>query len=323
MKPASLLFKTLAVTATVTAISHLPSAPAFGRELVRSNEFEIQNSGNVAKAPIIDLKPGLYDMSDIDSKWSTQYHLLVVKDVNKPDDSFALLFSKDAVDQSRSRAWMYSATPIDMGGTQILAPLFVDTAGRFRDLGKVMDTAPVLEIAYREGRFAYNYTIRGRNGAMGGKLFGMNANSKQPQLRVAPSTGIFTSTSGKSPFNVQVNNRASSLSINGRGTDQTYAYRSLNGSEGGFATLTSSTLRTRRRNETSGEDIQKLATFLSGCFNRETLMVLTPNLQQRGEYTLEAFEITTPGFFEFLFPGNPDPQRDRYSQQPDFMSSGD
>jgi hypothetical protein len=99
---------------------------------------------------------------------------------------------------------------------------------------------------------------------------------------------------------------------NGSLNDQTYTLFSLNGGRGRFAGLTQSTLDTVAESELADERIQNLVTFVNGCFDRETLMLLKPTINP-GEYHLETFQMAYPGFFERWFNrGRRDPAFPKY-----------
>ena len=300
MKRTSLLF----ILAAQAAAVNLPSAPALGRELMKSDQSAIADAGQPKFVRRLDmnLKPVIYDLNEVDSRWSTKYHLVVEDNINDPMQSYAFLFSKDAVEKRRTKAWIYSAVPLESNGKMMLAPLFIDNEGNLRDGGMAKENAPVLEVLIRNGRYTYPYVIRGRHGALDGRLLGMNAAPDYAgQLKPGPSNGIFAATTG-GKADLLVNGEEISIHA-GQLADQTFSMASINGADSGFAALMKSTLNTRSRSESVDEEIRKLAAFLKDRNGNEVLMLLTPIVTEWGAYTLEAYEATTPTLLEFFFPG--------------------
>ncbi|MCM2322454.1 MAG: hypothetical protein NDJ90_04250 [Oligoflexia bacterium] len=269
----------------------LPSALAFG------SGWDLAEKTKLA--------PGLYQVNELESRWSTKYHLLVDDYVNEPGKSLAILFEADAVRQRRTIARLYQIRSIKNGSTLMFVPLAMDLSGNLRVTSEGQTNAPVIEVITRNGDHRYPYVLRGRNGALQGKLLGMRAaNEDTPRLRPWPSSGIFASSTDGS-VDVLVNGDEVSIS-SGSLADQTFNLIPLNGDEGKFAALTKSRLDTMGEAELADEKIQRLATFVDGALDRETLMIFTPTVNW-GEFQLEAYQLTEPGLLEGLFPGKRNP----------------
>ena len=286
----------------------LPGALARGeQDLVQTDQNGVQNSGNKNQgARAVKLEPGLYYLNDIDQKLSVEYYLLLDTYANDPEKSLAILFSVDAVRNRRSVAYLYQGRPIKNGSVVMFSPLAVDNSGNMRVLSEGQTNAPVIELMERQGNHRFPYVLRGRNGALGGRILGMRgASSKKPELKPWPSTGIFASTTGK---DVDILVNGSEVSINsGSLADQTFSLLAINGEQGKFAALTKSTLDTMSENELADERIVRLASFISGCFDRETMMILSPTMNW-GEYHLDTYQLAEPSFLDWLFPGRKSPR---------------
>ena len=278
--------------------------------LVQTDKDEVLDYGtNSSQGQVkIEMSPGLYALNEIDTNWSTKYYLLMDNFVNDPEKFIAILFKEDAFDSSRRTiARMYQGRPVKGSSMLMLSPLIVDNSGNVRVQSEIQTDAPVIEVIARAGGdYRYPYVLRGRNGALDGRLYGMRGSSnKRPTLKPWPSSGVFASTNG-TEADLMVSGTEVSL-YNGSMVDQTYNLIALNGEQGKFAALTKSTFDTMGEVELANEQIRKLATFVTGCFDREVLMILTPTTQW-GAYTLDLFRMAEPGLLESIFSGRKKPK---------------
>lgn len=290
-----------------------PGSQVFARDLIRTNPGAVIGTGKNPSAPFtrFTLNPGLYLLSPMDEKWSSELYLLINPYVNDPEKTLAIAFHTDVENGGSDVAYLYQGRPIKGGAEILFSPLAVDNSGNLRVQSETQPDSPIIEVIPRAGDYRYPYVLRGRNGALGSRLYGMRAyGGKRPRLLPSPRAGIFASVTD-SRANVMVSDGEISL-FSGALAGQTFNLLPMNGEDGKFSVMTKSTFDSMSGIELPDEQIRALATFVDECFDQEKLMILRPSVQW-GEYKVSLFERAEPSWLERLFPGlrNPAPDTDK------------
>lgn len=285
-------------------------ANLWAAELIKTNPNDIYGVGTERPSLTKEwkLEPGLYELSQFNNKWETEYYVLVDRFINSEDKLFALMFPKQALWERRKfPAFFFQGRELKAKGTKMLTSLYVDNEGNLIVQSEMDRNAPVAEVILQDRRQQkYPFLLKGRNGALDGRVYGMRGSgSKRPKLVAMPSQGLFVSRDHGKQEMVVSNTEISFY--NGDLVDRTFGLINLNGDLGKFATLTRSTFDAIAESDRASDRIEQIVTFVSGCWDREMMFVLKPDITT-GHYTVEVFNERNPGLFEWLFPGRTAPR---------------